>query len=73
MLEHLTGTWSHYKPGAMSWAFLEAMKSNRAPTYKEAGDAPHRSFGLTNITQALHLTRALLKASEYTQVITYLT
>ncbi|KAI4851298.1 hypothetical protein E4T44_02216 [Aureobasidium sp. EXF-8845] len=39
--------------GAMSWAFLEAMKSHGDPTYKEA----------------LHLTRALLKASEYTQVL----
>ncbi|KAH0283545.1 metacaspase, partial [Aureobasidium sp. EXF-3399] len=54
--------------GAMSWAFLETMKSNGAPTYKEAGNLRHYSFGLTNITQALHLTRALLKASEYTQV-----
>jgi len=73
LLEHLTGTLSHKKPGAMSWAFLEAMKSNGAPTYKEAGHARHRSFGSTNITQALHLTRALLKASEYTQVMIRLT
>lgn len=57
----------------MSWAFLEAMKSNGAPTYKEAGKARQCSFGLTDITQALHLTRALLKASEYTQVMTHLT
>jgi len=73
LLEHLIGNLSHCKPGAMSWAFLEAMKSNGAPTYKEAGNARHRSFGLTNIAQALHLTRALLKASEYTQVIIHLT
>ncbi|KAG9645706.1 metacaspase, partial [Aureobasidium melanogenum] len=38
--------------GAMSWAFLESTKNNPDPTYKEA----------------LHMTRALLKASEYTQV-----
>lgn len=54
--------------GAMSWAFLEAMKVHGDPTYKEASHNWHRSCGLTNITQALHLTRSLLKASEYTQV-----
>ncbi|KAK6002251.1 hypothetical protein QM012_001889 [Aureobasidium pullulans] len=38
--------------GAMSWAFLESTKTNPDPTYKEA----------------LHMTRSLLKASDYTQV-----
>ncbi|KEQ97942.1 hypothetical protein AUEXF2481DRAFT_558354 [Aureobasidium subglaciale EXF-2481] len=38
--------------GAMSWAFLEATKINADPTYREA----------------LHLTRAMLKDSQYTQV-----
>lgn len=59
---------SVYNPGAMSWAFLEAMKVHGDPTYKEVSHDWYRSSGLTNITQALHLTRSLLKASEYTQV-----
>lgn len=33
-----------YNPGAMSWAFLEAMKSHGDPTYKEAGHDWHRPW-----------------------------
>ncbi|KAI4743186.1 metacaspase [Aureobasidium sp. EXF-12298] len=36
--------------GAMSWAFLEAMKSNGDPTYKEAGYGWLHSPGLTDTT-----------------------
>jgi hypothetical protein len=70
LFAQMNGTLSDHvsKTGAMSWAFLEAMKSQGNPTYKEAGHGPHRLSDLTDIIQALHLTRTLLKASEYTQV-----
>lgn len=55
--------------GAMSWAFLESLKSNPDPTYVEVSHARHFAFRIVaDGSQALHATRALLKASEYTQV-----
>jgi hypothetical protein len=39
-----------FQPGAMSWAFLEAMKSHGDPTYKEVSHSRSCSMGLAKIS-----------------------
>jgi hypothetical protein len=50
LIAHMTGAkpYSLSKSGAMSWAFLEAMRSHGNPTYKEVSYGRHRSLGLTD-------------------------